>query len=301
MDVWATALASVDCAVNPWGNLLNSGLSFPDPFQLIWVEGGDRFARYIANWLMIRQAWVRAVAAGRVGYPPYKLWQEILNGLPQFTTRTNQEDPAYAGYCQISWLLPPPWDEGLTLMKQSKKCRANRQATLDFLGESSNEFQVLQRQVPEQLHFHDCSWQIEWVHGGMTPDDVQVVFWKLMELSMRYELLLVDHVLTTQLRANPAVYTKREQLVCSVFDTTSLDTVIHDPWPGIGVGLASSDPRRRWGRLSHLVSLMSSWPGVPTLILPTATDPRYLKAEQRVLTYCLQTLYQFFDRCPTVP
>ena len=58
MDIWATALASVDRAVNPWGNLLNSGLPFPDPFQLIWVEGGDRFARYITNWLMIRQAWV---------------------------------------------------------------------------------------------------------------------------------------------------------------------------------------------------------------------------------------------------
>ena len=184
VDVWATALASVDCTVNPWGNLLNSGLPFPDPFQLIRVEGGDRFARYIANWLMIRQAWVRAVAAGRVGYPPYKLWWEILNGLPQFITRTNQEDPAYTGYRQISWLLPPSWDEGLTLTKQSEKCCANQQAALDFLGESSNEFQVLQRQVPEELHFHDRSWRIEWVHDGMTPEDVRVMFWELTELSM---------------------------------------------------------------------------------------------------------------------
>ena len=104
----------------------------------------------------------------------------------------------------------------------------------------------------------------------------------------------------TQLRANPAIYTEREQLVCLVFDTTSLDAVIHDPLPGIGVGLASSDPRRRRGRLSHLVSLMLSWPGAPALVLLTATDPGYLKAEQRVLTYCLQTLYQFFEHHRTV-
>jgi hypothetical protein len=89
VDVWATALASVDCAVNPRGNLLHSGVPFPDLFQLIRVEGGDQFARYIANWLMIMQAWVRALDAGRVGYPPHQLWWEILNGLPQFITRTN--------------------------------------------------------------------------------------------------------------------------------------------------------------------------------------------------------------------
>ena len=116
---------------------------------------------------------------------------------------------------------------------------------LDFLEELSNEFQVLQRQVPEELHFHDRSWRIKWVRGGMTPEDVRVVFWELTELSMRYELLLVDRVLTTQLQANPAVYTEREQLVSLVFDMTSLDAVIHDPLPGIGVGLASSNPRRR--------------------------------------------------------
>jgi hypothetical protein len=82
VDVWVTALASVDHAVNPRGNLLHSGIPFPDPFQLIQVEGGDQFARYIASWLMIRQAWVRALDASRIGYPPHKLWREILNGLP---------------------------------------------------------------------------------------------------------------------------------------------------------------------------------------------------------------------------
>jgi hypothetical protein len=168
---------------------------------------------------------------------------------------------------------------------------------LAFLGESKNEFQVLQCQVPEELHFHNRSWRIEWVHGGMAPDDVCVVFWELTELSMQYELLLVDRVLAAQQRANPAICTDREQLVCSVFDTTSLDAIIHDPLPGIGVGLASSNPRRRQGRLTHLVTLMSSWPGAPALSLPTVTDPRHLEAEQRVLTYYLQTLYQFFDRC----
>ena len=45
---------------------------------------------------------------------------------------------------------------------------------------------------------------------------------------------------------------------------------------------------------------MLSWPGAPDLVLPTAADPGYLKVEQRVLTYCLQTLYQFFDHRPTV-
>jgi hypothetical protein len=125
-------------------------------FQLIRVEGGDRFARYIANWPMIRQAWVRALDAGCVGYPPHTLWWEILNGLPQFITRTNQDNPVYTGYRQISWLLPPPWDEGFTITKQSEKnCVSRRQAALDFLGESKNEFQVLQHQVPEELRFHD--------------------------------------------------------------------------------------------------------------------------------------------------
>ena len=67
--------------------------------------------------------------------------------------RTNQEDPAYASYRQISWLLPPPWYKGLTLMKQSEKCHANQQATLDFLGESSNEFQVLQARFQKSCIF----------------------------------------------------------------------------------------------------------------------------------------------------
>ena len=48
----------------------------------------------------------------------------------------------------------------------------------------------------------------------MTPEDIWVVFWELTDLSMRYELLLVDHVLSVQLRANPAIYMEREQLVC---------------------------------------------------------------------------------------
>ncbi|KAF8436867.1 hypothetical protein L210DRAFT_3647701 [Boletus edulis BED1] len=264
VDVWATALWKVDHGINTGGNILRHGFPFPDPLQILWVESGDWFA------------------SGCVGFPATKIWREILNGLLQFISETNQDEPTYAGYRQISWLLPPPWDTLLVITKQSEKNCGIRQAALDFLGSSKQQFQILQRQVPDEVHFHDRSWRIEEVHT-MPSVEVQTIFWELTELLLRYELLLMDHVLCAQLRSNVAIQSECERLVALVFGTSSLDAVIHDALPDFGVGLTSSDPVRRWERLVHLVKLMSSWPGARELLLPSATDPGYLEAEQSSL------------------
>ena len=182
VDVWATALRKVDRDVNTGGNILHHDFPFPDPLQVVQVESGDWFVRYLANWMMIRQVWVWEIDSGRVGYPFAKFWQEILNGLPQFITVTNQDDPAYAGYRQISWLLPPPWDEGLMITKQSVKNHEVHQAALAFLGVSKQQFQMLQCQVPEEVHFHDRSWRTEEVRA-MPSEEVCAIFWELTELS----------------------------------------------------------------------------------------------------------------------
>lgn len=86
-----------------------------------------------------------------------KLWWEILNGLPQYISAESHDDPAYSTYRQIPWLLPPPYTPAHKLSKAAEKARKSRDAALTFLGESQNEFQALQRQVPEELHFHKYS------------------------------------------------------------------------------------------------------------------------------------------------
>lgn len=160
-SVWASALARVDRTATPRGSLVGSGFPFPDPVQIARVQNGDRVTRYLANWLIIRQAWVRGIATGRLHYPTLKIWREILNGLPQYITADNHEDPAYASYWEISWLLPPPYLSDEHLSKAAEKARKLRTSALEFLGDSQNEFQVLQRQVPEELHFHTHSWPTE--------------------------------------------------------------------------------------------------------------------------------------------
>ena len=146
----------------------------------------------------------------------------------------NQDDPVYAGYHQISWLIPPPWDKGLMIMKQLVKNHKVCQAMLDFLGASKQQFQTLQCQVPEEVYFHDRSWQIKEV-PAMPSEEVCAIFWELTELLWWYELLLLDHVLCAQLQSNLAVHTECEGLVVLVFGTSFLNVVIHDPLPELQV------------------------------------------------------------------
>lgn len=267
------------------------------------MEVGDRFTRYLTNWLIIRQAWVRAVNAGRLSYPPSKYWKEILNGLPQFIAAKDHGDPVYASYRQISWLIPPPYDPNAVLSKNTDKCRKAREAALDFLGKSKTEFQTLQRQVPQELHFHSFSCRTE--HWRSLHDyEVRCIFWELSELSVRYELLLVDRTLTATLRGNREVADARDEQVMMVFNTTSLASVVHDPLPVVGLGLACPNPYRRRPRLVHLVSLMLSRPGAPMLLsgqVPPEKHSSYLDFEQMCLSFYLQNVYQVFGRRPSVP
>lgn len=303
---WITALSAVDRGANVSDKRNSStipGLPFPDPLQVVRVENRDRFARYLANWLIIRPLWVRAVDSCRVPFPSSKHWREILNGLPQFIEASDHSDPAYASYRQIGWLLPPRFDQEAVLSKNSEKARALRQAALDFLGESKKQFQVLQHQVPEELHFHSSSWRTE-AFRDVEDGDVAAILWELSELSFRYELLLVDRTLMQSVRADLAIAEQRDLTISLIFDTSSLDAVVDGPLPEDAIGLASSNAAVRRGRLIHLVSLMLLWPSAPVVLthdVPDETDSSYGGYEHQVLVFYLQTLYYVFDRRPSVP
>lgn len=116
--------------------------------------------------------------------------------------------------------------------------------------------------------------------------------------------MLVDRALTFALRADAEVAQSRDDMICLVFDTTSLDSVVHELLPAVPLGLSSNDPRVRRGRLVHLVSLMSSWPAAPSSFageVPLSSHATYMDYEQSAFLFYLQTVSQFLDRRPTVP
>ncbi|KAF8136210.1 hypothetical protein EV363DRAFT_1293937 [Boletus edulis] len=228
VPVWASALNTVDRDVQPCGN---------PPAATI-------------HFLTLSFLYVFMV-----------LWHEIVNGLPQFLSTKDHEDHSYCTYHQVSWLLPPPYEEGRALSKAAEKSQVTCKAALDFLGQESDKFQVMQREVPEELHFHSSTWKIETIIG-LGPEDICGIFWELTELSMCCELSMMDWVLAEAVRIN--IWQERLSILANLM----LD------WPKAPKFL--SEP------------------------LPSGYNKAYPDVEQMVLHFYLQLCYEFFDRCPTL-
>lgn len=130
------------------------------------------------------------------------------------------------------------------------------------------------------------------------------MLWELTELAVRYELIVVDRALAAAVRANADVAAARDEDIGMVFLTTSFDSVVHMPLPGISMCLATAVVGNRRDALNYLASLMSCWPGAPSFFtqgLPPDTDSSYFDVEQQVIVFYLQTVYEFFHRRPSVP
>jgi hypothetical protein len=222
---------------------------------------------------------------------------------------TDHAAPAYASYRQIDWLLPLAFVDNVKsdssastkVVHTTQESQEQCQSALDFLGLQGCVFQTLQQEVPEVLHFHEDSFTIQQL-PGVSAKLLKHIIWEINELCFWSEFQLLDRQFNAHHCVTPEMFQMWDNMVTSVFNTSSLLSVADHILPRQPEFLISKMFKICRGFLEVFHIMLSTWPGFPTTLdtpMPTVGGEFFVTESQLVDCY-LQTSYKFLGHCPSV-
>ncbi|KAH9929953.1 uncharacterized protein BXZ73DRAFT_90351 [Epithele typhae] len=268
LPAWDLAMQSVDRSQPSKPSEDLWGYWVPEPSLLVGPTTEERVARYLMNWLGVRDPWLYLLAlpdspATRVG-PQW--WRDFLNGDTNAAATT-------------------------VVNRRTKRLEKVKDVFCHaFLMEDFQE---------------GASGSIEWFRHPITAVDGTTgpqILWEVFELGFRHELLALDRLLVP-MHGIPDADFIREQVLAGVFHYRDLYR-LHQ-FPVFGVGLSHRIPSSRVRCVEALRRVVMRWPQCPLHIVADpliAVNARTVEEMERAVArfYCT-TFFNYSSRAPLVP
>ncbi|THG96970.1 hypothetical protein EW026_g4962 [Hermanssonia centrifuga] len=280
--IWVSALAKVDFSrPAPLGD---NGWAFwlPEARLVIGSEMIDRQARYVMNWLRVRESWLYILTHhnmqdGVIGPLKAPQWREYLNT----SARSQQE----------------------AFSKDTKKSLRKREVAAIFKRVFGVD-DILEIQPPD-----------EWFGRSLkncTPEDLRLYYqqiaWELSELGFRYELLQLDYWLVPIDNEDPDRHLKeneRRRLIAEVFPSDR--DFVMGSLPIAVDSLAAIAVEARVPHLEALRQVLARWPDSPPYLQKarvsdyTSSVLRIEHIEMQMARFYCQCFYEIAGRAPALP
>ncbi|EIW80847.1 hypothetical protein CONPUDRAFT_154836 [Coniophora puteana RWD-64-598 SS2] len=230
-NAWRVALKEVDKSPSRVRNVaMNGGYFFPEPALFCGVTDFSRLARYVENWLAIREPWINYVRTSPPELPPKgQNWRDFLNGAIWDCTPDNNGSGSERDKARMLRFLQP------VLLA----ARANRQAPSIIVRGTAITREQMQKPEPVLM---------------------RRLLWDLFNLSFAAEFVAVDQLVKPTLWTHETAAARRGVLALAL---PSHFGACPDTWPSSELCSFGGTPDNVPAVVNAIRDIVRAWPGSP--------------------------------------